>query len=187
MLNSAIGPVAVLPPDAPESNPAKAALPVEKEPPAGVLTPKEAGKLKKPDLVQQYEICFGALMDKTAVPTEKPQQVDIPLQELAEHAIAVVSVTSSPTIYVNCVPSEATNRLEPYIFGTLTQLNTAAGCDIRMSDKKTLAYGAWKGALATAVKENPPQGSYTVTLKGDDVAEIVVSALEGTHKFVRGF
>jgi hypothetical protein len=186
---------AVLPPDAPESNPELAADPVEPTLPMSVIDMKQAKTLKKANLLVAYENCLNALKERLipeylVPPKDLEDAVDaLESRTVTSAEMGEVTITTvTPTIYVNCIPPEHCNRLEPYIFGTATQLADAAKCpDIRMSDKKSLAFGAWRGALTAAVKENPPQGSYVVVCKGEDFAEVVVAALEGTHKIVRGF
>lgn len=178
-------PPAILPPDAPKSRPELAALPVKQDPPLGVLDPADAKKLKKGDLIDAYLICFDALMQRDKWEEPKGHDFSYPIVPQPE---ARVPVESEPFIYVNCVPPVPCERLETYIFNTVNALAESAGePDIRCSNKDMLAFGKWRGVLAAAVKESPPQGSFTVTCKGDDFAEVVVGALEGTHQIIRGF
>lgn len=175
----------VLPPEAPESDPDLAADPVQKPVPTGVASLAEAKKMNKGPLLEAYESCFEALMDRVdlGVDLDGWQKV-----ELEGPPVVITEFTEANTIYVNCQPSEPFPRLEPYVFHTARKLADAAKApDIRSSDKKAMAFGAWKGALTAAVLEDLPQGSYVVTCKGDELAEIVVAALQGSHQIVRGY
>jgi hypothetical protein len=161
-------------------------MPHEPKAPEGVPNITEARKLNKAELLAAYEQCYGRLL--------KDSQIDTNMDGVPDsdwsHDGTITIKAICPVVYVNCMAPYETSRLEPYIFATAMKLaESADAVDIRCSKNESLAFGAWRGALAAAVRESPPaEGTdYTVTCKGDEMAEIVVAALEGKFRIVRGF
>jgi hypothetical protein len=171
---------AVIPPDAPKSNPALAA----EAPPAPVAeTPKRKRRTKEEIAADDAAVkAHEAELDAT-----EPQAASGPL------APAVV-------VYVDCLPNAAAQPLAPYIGKIAAQIEkTFDAVDIRCAPKKQkdgaenpLAFGGWKGVLASAIKAEPPAPGIYVILgtAGSEIAQVAVEALESVctapGSFVRG-
>lgn len=168
----------IVPPDAPKSDPAKAAEPMpESAPPVETAAPAETEKPKR------------GRKPKTAGAAEVVTY-DAGAAEYVEAARL--------ELFVDCVPNSPAAPLAPYIAERLAAFTKAFPdlIDVRCSPKKTadgkdhpLAYGAWKGALATECRLHPPTpGRYFVLgAAQNEIASVVVEALEPScSEFVRG-
>lgn len=86
-------------------------------------------------------------------------------------------------LYVNALPGpgvQATS-LAPYVDLITRKLAELTGDqDIRASDAKQYAFAKWKGQLAAAVRECPPQpGAYVAMTSESEFVQIAVEALSG--------
>ncbi len=116
------------------------------------------------------------------------------VREVIKEVIKEVPVASPEAdsgqliVYVDCIPSCPADSLDEYILGKVRELEAATGArDIRCSDHKALDFGAWKGSLATMVRESPPEpGVYTVDTQSE-IWAIAAQELRGIASiYVRG-
>lgn len=101
-------------------------------------------------------------------------------------APTAVAATTAPTglrLYVNAIPNAPHVTLDAYV---MTKAKILAEefklTDIRFqpNGEHPLAFGRWKGALASLVRNEPPaNGTYVVFTRGNELAEVVVEALSG--------
>jgi hypothetical protein len=106
--------------------------------------------------------------------------------------VASSSPATGLTLYVNAFPNGTWVDLQSYILQVTNELQEHfAVSDIRCAaDDSPLAFAKWRGVLAAAVREGPPApGIYVAFTKGNELAEIVATALGGlcpSGQFVRG-
>lgn len=164
-------PPAVLPPDAPASDPAKASVapaPVQAE-----LAPVAAQKpmaRKKP----------------ASAPVEAP-----PAPVVKKPAPAVDAPRLR--VYVDCIPTGTYRNLGSYLAGMKGKLEAdfAVG-DIRCAPSDSpLAFAKWRGVLAAAVRASPPEpGTYVVIgARSSELVQVLAETLEplcAEGDFVRG-
>ncbi len=104
-------------------------------------------------------------------------------------------------LFVDCIEHPDSDSLHPYVDGITAQIlqhfasqepNAVAAIDVRCSASKSLEFGKWKavvaGCVVEAVKEGRiPAGNYTLYTLGDEVAQVVATALRPVADcFVRG-
>lgn len=162
--------VPIVPPETPASDPKLAADPVEGfgPPPAPAA-------------------------EETVV--EKPKRGRKPKAASAPTAGDAPVVTAGETdleLYVNAIPcGVSVESLDGYVADLAAKL----AADFKMSDIRLgqgdahpLGFGRWRGALAAYAREAPPSpGSYMITTRGNELAEVVVEALRPLARvFVRG-
>lgn len=84
-------------------------------------------------------------------------------------------------LYVNALPGPGVEAkpLAPYVDLIARKLAEVVGCqDIRASDAKQLAFGKWKGELASFVRGAPPApGVYYALTSESELVQIAVEAL----------
>lgn len=182
-------PVKVLPPDAPKSDPAKAAEP---------LTPEHAATLS-PEVREHIEAQGGvahpsptsASSEETksrrgrpkGSPNKKVVEVGTevktepaPLPRIlpdgtVEDVLPEVS-RKGFELYINCIPSTQYTLLDSYIAKIHFEVCEASG----QPDMRLIEYGKGKGGLAARVRETPPvPGSYVVF--GSEIADVIIEAL----------
>lgn len=195
----------ILPPDAPESNPALAAKALEVAPvvttdgqslmvginssvtpylsPADQVATEPAkpkrGRPPKAKAVTPAEIVTASVETVETVETVEPvAPVVIDTPACAGDASTVLAV------YVDCTSNVRTSSLDSYIDGIVDAL-TRKFCppgtlqDIRcVANDSPLAFGRYKGAIRTVVTENPPPPvPYSLFTYGDDIRKEVAEAL----------
>nr|WP_253905981.1 PD-(D/E)XK nuclease family protein [Corallococcus exiguus] len=155
---------AVLPPDAPKSNPALASIPAP-ETPAPVAS-DEAPRRKRRTKAEMEAARAGA-------PTQPAE--------------------ASLSLFVDCVPNCPVEPLAGYVGRMVARIEQECGVvDIRVAPNDSpLAYGKWKGVLAATIRAEPPEpGTYAALgVAGSELMQVAVEALEplcGTGHFVRG-
>lgn len=91
-------------------------------------------------------------------------------------------------IYRNAVPSTPATPIEPYINDLASGLaKVSGGDDIRCSTNAKLTFGQWRGALAQAIRENPPGGGCWTLLARGELYDVAAEALiELSDLSVRG-
>lgn len=113
-------------------------------------------------------------------PTASPASTaDIRTTPAATVVQAAVQTPTTVRLFVNCLPlSGNVKALESYVSARAQSIAVAASVsDIRLAPGTPLAFGAWKGALAAAVKMSPPEaGDYYATT--GDMSDVVVEALK---------
>lgn len=83
-------------------------------------------------------------------------------------------------LYIGCASNLPCTDLTKYAHDAATKVANAGGAkDPRfvLDKNNVLAYGAWKGALSEYVRDNPPTGRCVIYPVGDEIAEVVTSAL----------
>ncbi len=162
----------ILPPDAPESNPALASKGPEvatQEVPA-----KKRGRPKASDVKE--------LVSEVA---SEPPAATFP--EI-RGKMPVADPDSTLSVYVDCVPSCEYENLHPYIdriLFTLAQKYCVDGQgkptlqDIRCAPQDgQLGFGKWKGAVHALVREAPPPNkAYYLDTRGNEISEVVADAM----------
>lgn len=180
---------AVLPPDAPASNPALASTPAPAPvvpaaaaaaasgaPPVGpseaVATPKKRGRPKKAANVVQGD------------------------------GVEVLDGPVGFELFVDCIPSCEHASLQPIVdqwvelLRSTSDNGTGAVPDIRCADRDhPLGFNKWKGALAAFVRMVVPKtspGAYVLDTRGSEINEVIAETLRGYCEasggvFVRGF
>jgi len=178
-------PAGVMPPDAPASNPATNAAPVPPEAlaslPADVRT-----------IVENH----GATPPATAAetPTAKRGR-GRPKSDTTTTTTSQASTneTDGLSLYVDCIVKGrgVPTDLGSYIDKLCAELCTLyKAVDIRCAPSDSpLSFGKWKGALAAAIRENPPEnGTYVLySVRDSEIRQVVVETLEPLCAvFVRG-
>lgn len=186
-------PVVAAPPPPPvAAAPVQAASPVPPPPPAPpvVTTVRDAGAPPPP-----VPLAAEAAATPAAAATEapkrgrgRPRKDSVPGQ-----TIAAAQAATGFRLFINAVPSEAFTDLIGYVYEATGQLEEQFGVsDIRCvgDDVAALAFGKYKGALASMVKaEPPPPGTYVAFTEGNEFTAIVAEALASTcapGQLVRG-
>lgn len=174
---------AILPPDAPKSDPAKAAEPLpeaKSEAPAAELEKPKRGRKPKVNQVADAVIATAAAQEAETEPQ------------------AGAGIPAELTIFYNCVPSAPVNSLLPYISERVAAILKAfpGVFDLRCAPKKSedgkdhpLAFGGWKGVLSASVKLTPPEPGPYMLIGDDEIAQVVADALAGVCSpghFIRG-
>lgn len=84
-------------------------------------------------------------------------------------------------LYVNAIPGGPFTSLDYYIRAAVRQVEEKLQVsDIRCApnDESPLAFGKWKGVLASMVRAQPPMdGIYVAFTRGNELADVVVEAL----------
>lgn len=163
----------VVPPDAPKSDPAKAAI----DPPGSVPGPT-------PPPLPSAPIIEPVKRKRGRPPAPKTESAD-----------ASVDLTGNGLIvYVDAFPNAAASSLNGYVAMMAEKVRAAANpppMDLRCAPQDSpLGYGKWKGVLTAAVRaEPPPPGAYTLITSGSELALVVAEALEplcAPGDFIRG-
>lgn len=192
----------IVPPDAPKPNPelavecpncpdkqhTRAACPVEK---AKAAPPAEKRVRGRPavakNTVSDKDPEAGAKFAQAAFSKPEPSPVPEAAVVTVGPPPAIVPATAPKiaavplVLYVNAIPGPGvlTSSLDPYITTITAALARSHGCfDIRCSDSQQLNFGKWKGALASAVRQNPPApGAYQILQRDSEIASVVIEAL----------
>jgi hypothetical protein len=200
--------VGLIPPEAPASDPALAALPVDRfsAPPAATAPPPPAPA--PTPAVAQYADAATPPTERKPAPTDgMPNYKRMnkgPLIEACEAlyteinslraAMDVGTVVNAPApagivLHINALPSEPHDNLADYVRGICKTLEEQTGAkDIRLSDTKALDFGKWRGALAAMVRDTPPEpGVYYLDTRGDEIAaEVAAALIPECARYVRG-
>ncbi|RKH34947.1 PD-(D/E)XK nuclease family protein [Corallococcus praedator] len=155
---------AVLPPDAPKSDPALASIPAPEQ--AALPASDEAPRRKR-----------RTKAEMEAARTSDPSR----------------PAEGSLSLFVDCVPNCPAEPLAGYVGRMVAKIEQECGVvDIRVAPNDSpLAYGKWKGVLAATIRAEPPEpGTYAALgVAGSELMQVAVEALEplcGTGHFVRG-
>nr|WP_217279575.1 PD-(D/E)XK nuclease family protein [Corallococcus exiguus] len=155
---------AVLPPDAPKSNPALASIPAPEQP---VQAASDEAPRRKRRTKAEMEAA------RVAEPTRPAE--------------------ASLSLFVDCVPNCPAEPLAGYVGRMVAKIEQECGVvDIRVAPNDSpLAYGKWKGVLAATIRAEPPEpGTYAALgVAGSELMQVAVEALEplcGMGHFVRG-
>jgi hypothetical protein len=188
---------APLPPDAPKSNPALAAVPVEGELPPGVVNPppveeKKKGKAKKaaapaPTLPTAATGNAATVAPVVVIPAGAP----VPTQNLSAPITPYESVTGGLQVFVDCMVSQQLPSLDSMVDACVAKLQELSGvADIRIAPNDSpLGYGKWKAGLALAMKEEAAKlapGSYVMSGYGEIRAAAAEALSSVATLFVRG-
>lgn len=172
----------VLPPDAPTSSPTTNAAPVPLEALAALPTDVKA-------IVEAHGATITATAPETA--TEKRGRGRPPGKK-SENPGTTTGEATTRELFVDCVvKGRITIDLSAYIEKMCTDLATTyKAVDIRCAPSDSpLAFGKWKGALAAAIRENPPEfGTYVLYgVQDSEIRLVVCETLEPLCAvFVRG-
>lgn len=164
-------PPAVLPPDAPASDPAKAS--VTPPPVQGELTATQKPLARKK-------------------PAPKAPEPELPA-EPAPVAVEKPAPAPALRVFVDCLPNGPHGNLAGYLSGLKSKLEAEyAVADIRCAPSDSpLAFAKWRGVLAAAVRASPPApGTYVVVgSRSSELVQVLVEALEplcAAGDYVRG-
>jgi hypothetical protein len=165
-------PAAVLPPEAPASNPAIASRPVE------TAAPAQSGPPPMP------------------APAAPPKKERKPRPPKAAPAAGAEGVTASAPaeleVFVDCLPNREFDTLTDYMDAMLRALEgkfcVSGIADVRCAPKDgPLGFGGWRGAIHAYVRTNPPHpGTYMLDTRGTDIAYEVADALRSICEAVDG-
>jgi hypothetical protein len=157
----------ILPPDAPKSDPVAAAA-------AEAKTEEKPKRGRKP----KAETIGSTPGGGTVIMVDGPALAETIIQTIDT---GLASEKPRIRIWVDTVPNTATLDLDVYISKIVSDTAKAGGVDdLRFVTEKShpFAYGNWKGALALAVRDNPPApGDYFVR-GGSEFTEIVLETLK---------
>jgi hypothetical protein len=169
---------AVLPPDAPKSDPALAAEPL---PSHG----QESVQGQESPAISPTTESGGHDVPKKRGRPKKTETVIYADQATIDAAKTVIDQVATPTrlLFVDCVPNQATENLLVYVTKLADDLAKPEGSlDIRIPPHKDhpFAFNKWKGFLAAAIRANPPPpGAYVAFgVAGSELLQVAVEALE---------
>jgi hypothetical protein len=121
------------------------------------------------------------------VPAEAPKKRGRPKKT---EQTATEEKTEGIQLYVNAIPPGPFETLDGYVAeltGALQELHNVPDIRFPPNGEHPLAYGKWKGALASAVRAAPPgAGSYVVFTKGNEIWEVAAEALAPLASVTRG-
>lgn len=195
----------LLPPDAPASDPVKAAAALEPKaaPPAPIAAPApnteiETGRVSAaaPPIASE-ESGELKLSKKARAEFERMQARIFELEgQVSAYAVRQTSAdpvpVAAPTtqgigLFVDCTPPPGAVDLSSWVYGLAGQLAKQYGAaDIRCApDQSPLSFGKWKGALAAACREDAiADGFYHLDARGSELLEVAVEALRSRVRFV---
>jgi CRISPR/Cas system-associated exonuclease Cas4 (RecB family) len=164
----------VTPPDAPVSEPPKSAQAI----PANVAVSPEIAKAAEPFIVEGAQ---ASGMNAALPASETPKKTRTKKTDSSEPQIVT---DNGLQLFVDCVvEGHKTTSLDAYIEGLHETIRKSFGVqDLRNANDKNspLAFGGWKGVLASLVKTDPPSsGAYSVfDVRESEVKQVVVEALK---------
>lgn len=170
----------VLPPDVPVN--------VKKAEPLPAETPVSPAIKAAADRVASNTPIDEAPKAKPGRPKKNPQ----PETESVVQTIEKIGLLQGGIcLFVDCMSSEFSTPLDPYVDAICKALcEEFHAADLRCAPNDSpLGFGKWKGALAAAIKANPPEGKIYSLLfvKGNELKEVVAEALRPLCNFyVRG-
>lgn len=191
-------PAALLPPDAPISNPTLASKPPQTDASAlsGVIAQGE-GKRKRRTKAEM-EAARGestGIDTSTGTPAAYVTDGVISGEQVAVgHTVVDASFIDTtfdakydsvmPAIYFyqDCTPSVAYKCLDAWVADTAAALASSVGADdIRCAPNDgPLGFGRWKGALAAYIRtKSLPAGNYQLDTRGSEIAEVAAEAIRG--------
>lgn len=169
--------VAATPPPPPQ-----AAAPMPPPPPSPAAIPQAAPPPPPP--AQVSPLVTSVVNSMFGEPPAPPAPTPVPLPAPpANQQNVLAPVARGITLYVDVVfeKGEQPMSLDVYINDLVQALQTKANLsDLRYApEKHDLAFGRWKGALATCVRFDPPKpGSYVVrNFVNSEIAAVIVEAL----------
>ena len=171
---------ALLPADAPASNPALAAKPVEGFTSDARFTPSGAAIVETSAAPSDTPAPEGTKPKRKYTRKVKPANADGTAQTEDDRGLE---------IFVNAIPSRDFVPLDVYVKATCDALAKKYGlAEIRTGKGDSpCAFGAWKGLLYAAVQANPPESGAHVCINPGECAEVVIDALSTiADEFVRG-
>lgn len=141
-------------------------------PSAGVATPVQALVQTPPPVAQTPP----PIAEASAVP-EETKKTTRRVKGAKETEPAVEGLH----LFVDCVPGRRFMSLDTYVSTMVKKLAEICGVDdIRCppNSEHPLAFGKWKGELASAVREQPPEnGIYVAFSRNSELTQVVVEAL----------
>jgi len=118
---------------------------------------------------------------KEEVPAEAPKKRGRPKK--TEQGETEAETASGIQLFVNCIPNRPYKLIDGYVWETVKMMQEEFNVeDIRSAPDsvQNLAFGRWRGVLATVIKQCPPEaGAYVAFSKGSEIMEISVEALSG--------
>lgn len=172
-------PVGALPPDAPASNPALAAVRPPQVPAGEPAAPKAKRTRKK------ASEAAPAIVQQPAPPPGASPVLTTPSS--AGQVAPTAGAAEDLEFFIDCRPLHECESLRGYvdaICATLARMycvkpdGTPGLQDIRLAPKESpLAYGAWKGAVEATVRQAPPPHGGYLDTRGNEIAECVANAL----------
>lgn len=204
---------AILPPDAPASNPAIAALPVQPmpgDPPAAVAAMNaHAAQIATLQTANAAPIAPVTSADAPPMPVEttpaKPKRASKKAaatrkggQTSHEEGTTHAAPTGGVVLFVDAVVDDpGADNLASYVQAwcddVVKALGGASCIDIRCADQNSpIGFGKWKGALAAYVREQFDKGAladgmYVLDARGSEIGEVIAEALRTkVDLYVRG-
>jgi len=169
-------PPAILPPDAPESDPVLAADPL----PVVEDKLETSSDKPKPKPKPPKRPSFNAMKKNKLV--EECERLSTIIETFDTTAETVIN---SVELYVDCIPQHCTaSSLDYYIDYVYKTLSPDT--DVRLTEEG--AFGKWKGLVGAIVSANPPHpGVYYASARNRDLVQVVVDALQpNCVVYVRG-
>jgi hypothetical protein len=193
----------IVPPDAPKSDPAKAAeappeaKPPETEKPKRGRKPKDTAQNPADATAAGSAAASGNPVQSATVATGAQSPAGAEVSESCadcgseSHFVHSVSANGPVKLelFVDCIGKNPGSPLGPYVEATLATFKKAFPdlLDIRCAPKKNaegkdhpLAFGGWRGVLSAEVKMNPPApGRYfALGVAQSEILQVVTEALE---------
>lgn len=195
----------VLPPDAPKSDPALAAVDPKPAEEKAKRTRRTKEQIEADERAEAERLAakFGCKVVGLTSETPPPSVV-VPLApEKGAELGRALNADSTPTevvisprglrLFVDCFPNIPAKDLDGYVEAMVQKTAKAAGVDdlrLVLDKHNPIAFGQWRGALAQAVKAEPPTaGDYIVTSSTGEFTQVVIEALKplcSAGNFVRG-
>jgi len=133
----------------------------------------------------------GLSVVETASATTEAAVQGVTVPRTAPVDAAIIShKPSGVELYIRAVTSLPSKPIEVYAQAIAEKLAAVCGQpgqDIRVSKHASLTYGSWKGALATAIRQYPPdKGLYTLMSRGEFYDVVGDTISEFADHVVRG-
>lgn len=178
-------------PEAPPSNPALSAKPIEGFSLPGMQVAQPAPQVAATVTLQP---ATPAVVQTTETPKKKARRTKAEM-ESASTSVAVVPTAPATTeetfdansaVFVNCLPNSDFESLRPYVDQICDALvkrfnnGPEALRDVRIAPKDSpLGYGGWAGAIRALVIDcPPPPGTYFIDTRDSDLTRAVTDGLE---------
>lgn len=167
----------VLPPDAPPSNARRSAEPVPREQVAA-----QSPRVRR--AIAEHEAEAESAPAVAAEPAKRGRK---------PKAVAPVEIpkVKGLTLYVDCYRDggEPLQNLQTYMTDILQRICAEYDCvDIRVGNKESpLAFGGWRGVLASMIRAEPPAPGEYAIVSGGDLGQVLIETLsEMVDCVVRG-
>lgn len=194
----------LLPPDAPASDPVKAAAaleaprvaaesPIAHDTPRGTPAMLDANAPAPAAPAAEKEDSGELKLSKKARAQFESMQARIAELEAQVRAGGPASTATAPAqgidLYVDCFPPAGARDLAPWVQAQADRLAKQYGAaDVRCAPKDSpLGFGGWRGALAAVCREAALEpGAYYLDARGSDLAEVAADALRSRTRCAWG-